>query len=150
MMMNRALLEASLPIPRECIMHDWWVALVAAAFGHIDTLSESTMLYRQHGNNAVGACLKRKSLWQRFKDKKILTKGFFKPNLHELDKCNQAQAFRHRYDKKLSSQQKALLDNYTKLRERKSIKKRYILLKYGFFTNDPLKNAVRIVLGAGL
>lgn len=150
MMINNHLLKASLPIPRECIMHDWWVALVAAAFGHIDTVSESTMLYRQHGNNAIGASLKKKSLWQHIKEKKILSKALFKPTLYELNKCNQAQAFRQRFDKKLTPKQKTLLDNYTKLRERKFIKRPYIVLKYGFFTNDPVKNAVRIVFGSGL
>lgn len=147
MMINRPLLEVAMPIPGTCIMHDWWIALVAAAFGHIDTISESTMLYRQHDNNAIGACLKGRSLWQRLKEKKFLT---FTPTRHEIDKYNQALTFRQRYEKKLPTHQKALLDSYVKLRERKIIQKPYIMLKYGFFTNDPLKNAVRLVFGYGL
>lgn len=37
------------------IMHDWWHGIVAAALGKVVFLDESTILYRQHGNNAVGA-----------------------------------------------------------------------------------------------
>lgn len=37
------------------IMHDWWLGVVAARFGKVVYLDESTMLYRQHGGNSVGA-----------------------------------------------------------------------------------------------
>lgn len=37
------------------IMHDWWLALIAASFGSVELLDEPTILYRQHGNNEVGA-----------------------------------------------------------------------------------------------
>ena len=36
-------------------MHDWWVSLVAAAFGCISFVGEPLSLYRQHGGNDVGA-----------------------------------------------------------------------------------------------
>lgn len=36
------------------IMHDWWLALVAAKYGDISFLNESLIDYRQHGNNSVG------------------------------------------------------------------------------------------------
>lgn len=36
-------------------MHDWWFALVASAFGTIGYVPKSTILYRQHGDNEVGA-----------------------------------------------------------------------------------------------
>ncbi len=40
----------------ECIrMHDWWLMLVVSALGRIGYIDESLMLYRQHGNNSVGA-----------------------------------------------------------------------------------------------
>ena len=55
MMVNRALNNLALPIPEEAIIHDWWLALAAAAFGRIRALPDKTALYRQHGGNAVGA-----------------------------------------------------------------------------------------------
>jgi rhamnosyltransferase len=51
---NRALLEAAVPLPR-VIMHDWWLALCAAALGRLLFLPEATVLYRQHGTNAQGS-----------------------------------------------------------------------------------------------
>lgn len=55
MMMNRALREKVGQIPPEAAVHDWWVACVASAFGSIIAVSTPTMLYRQHGRNAIGA-----------------------------------------------------------------------------------------------
>ncbi len=37
------------------IMHDWWLAVVAARFGKIIYIDEPLGVYRQHGENAVGA-----------------------------------------------------------------------------------------------
>ena len=36
-------------------MHDWWCMLIAAASGHICYIDKSTIMYRQHGNNTLGA-----------------------------------------------------------------------------------------------
>ena len=37
------------------LMHDWWLALIAGAFGRIGFVEVPTVLYRQHGKNVVGA-----------------------------------------------------------------------------------------------
>lgn len=52
---NRALIERALPFGEQVVMHDWWLALCAAAFGEVRTLPASTVLYRQHQRNQVGA-----------------------------------------------------------------------------------------------
>lgn len=36
-------------------MHDWWLALYAAAFGKVAYLNKPTILYRQHEDNVVGS-----------------------------------------------------------------------------------------------
>jgi hypothetical protein len=61
-MMNRALLEAALPLPDAARMHDHWLALVAAWLGRIEYIGVPTLLYRQHGGNAVGAARTRRTL----------------------------------------------------------------------------------------
>lgn len=55
MLINRALKEKALPFPKDIIMHDYWLALVAAMCGKIGFINIPTILYRQHGRNAVGA-----------------------------------------------------------------------------------------------
>jgi len=50
---NRALLLVALPLP-DVVMHDWWVALCAAALGEIRCIPCATVLYRQHGANTAG------------------------------------------------------------------------------------------------
>lgn len=55
MLANRPLLDLAKDPPASAIMHDWWLALVAAAFGRIGFVDDPTIRYRQHGNNEVGA-----------------------------------------------------------------------------------------------
>ena len=57
MMANRSLRDELVKLNdyRDVLMHDWWAALVAAAFGKMAFVSEPTILYRQHGRNSVGA-----------------------------------------------------------------------------------------------
>ena len=57
MMINRALLEKILekPVPEHMVMHDHWIALLAAAFGKVIFLDRALYDYRQHGDNVLGA-----------------------------------------------------------------------------------------------
>ena len=48
---NRGLLQLGNPIPRAAKAEDWWLALVAAAFGVIEARPEVSMDYRRHGVN---------------------------------------------------------------------------------------------------
>lgn len=54
---NRALakLGGNCADPSQTIMHDWWLAAVAARFGKVVYLPEPLGDYRQHGDNEVGA-----------------------------------------------------------------------------------------------
>ena len=55
MLFNAALRKRAGSIPADALMHDSWLALVAAAFGHIAFVDEPLYYYRQHGANALGA-----------------------------------------------------------------------------------------------
>ncbi|HEY4011335.1 MAG TPA: glycosyltransferase family 2 protein [Acidobacteriaceae bacterium] len=55
MLANRSLLELAQDIPEEAAMHDWWIALVACAFGHAEYLEDKLVRYRQHSTNVLGA-----------------------------------------------------------------------------------------------
>jgi glycosyltransferase involved in cell wall biosynthesis len=50
-MINRPLVDLAGAIPEESHNEDWWVALVAAAFGRIVSLPEQTIAWRRHGGN---------------------------------------------------------------------------------------------------
>ena len=57
MMINRCLRDMMI---KKCdykkiLMHDWWAALIANAFGEIYYINVPTILYRQHTDNSVGA-----------------------------------------------------------------------------------------------
>ena len=54
-MVNRELMNLALPIPQGVLMHDWWLAQLAAACGHIAYIDQALIKYRQHGENVVGA-----------------------------------------------------------------------------------------------
>lgn len=54
-MYNRALAELLTGEPESCVMHDWWLSLLASAFGEITFLPQPTILYRQHDRNVMGA-----------------------------------------------------------------------------------------------
>jgi hypothetical protein len=52
---DRALLEVALPVPACAVMHDWWLALCAAATGRLRCAPGTTVRYRQHARNQIGA-----------------------------------------------------------------------------------------------
>ncbi len=54
-LINQPLLKVALPLSNDAKMHDWWLALVAAALGKIIFIEKPTVLYRQHDRNLIGA-----------------------------------------------------------------------------------------------
>lgn len=50
-----SMLKKALPFPAGIPMHDRWLGLVAAAGNGVAVLREATVLYRQHGDNEIGA-----------------------------------------------------------------------------------------------
>lgn len=57
MLYNRALAELAVLYTEgdHIFMHDWWLMLIAAAVGRIGWIDKPLLLYRQHGDNIVGA-----------------------------------------------------------------------------------------------
>jgi len=56
-LINRALADKALEAgdPKQMIMHDWFLALTAAACGHVVFIPRPLVRYRQHGTNVKGA-----------------------------------------------------------------------------------------------
>jgi len=58
MLFNAEVKKIAIPYPQSIPMHDWWLALITLRNGGIIRhLNEPTILYRQHGENEVGARL---------------------------------------------------------------------------------------------
>jgi hypothetical protein len=55
MLFNAALRKKAGVVPVRALMHDAWLVLVAAAFGHVGFVNKPLYLYRQHGENVFGA-----------------------------------------------------------------------------------------------
>lgn len=62
MMINKKAKEICLPFPDSVRMHDSWMALCVAKKGKIGFVNDSTILYRQHQTNQIGAKDEKKLL----------------------------------------------------------------------------------------
>jgi glycosyltransferase involved in cell wall biosynthesis len=122
-LVNRALKNLAIPVPDAAYMHDWWLALVATAFGKISYLSESTILYRQHTSNEVGAQSKS------FKD--IISRFFEsqRSKLYFQKTFKQSHIFLERYSSLLTPEQSELISEYIKLEKLTWLQKRKYLLQ---------------------
>lgn len=136
-MVNRKLLDMALPIPQQVIMHDWWMGLVAAAFGHIVIVEQATVLYRQHAHNDTGA----KHWSYHYVITKALT--FFKRvNLLNTIAHSQQQAgaFGKRFDALLSVEQKKIIDYFVKLHDKGFLSKRVFLYQHKLLKQGIIRN----------
>lgn len=146
-MINKPLRDIALPIPSEVMMHDWWLALLASAFGRMDHLSKPTLLYRQHERNDTGAkqwnpviALKRLLNYREFL--KSLREG--KKITLKLEK--QSAVFAKQFDAVLRYEDKDMLNVYSHLSDKNYFIRRYYIVKYGFFYTDTVRNIGRLLL----
>jgi GT2 family glycosyltransferase len=148
MMINKKLAQISLQIPDEALMHDWWIALVASKFGRIEYIHDSTIQYRQHSGNNVGA--KRFSYVNIIKN--ILKKRFsvfFNGNLHKkhLEKhlaknIEQARAFLSIYKENLGEVDIQVLEDLATIESKSFWQKRKILLRHKLLKQGLIHNIV--------
>jgi glycosyltransferase involved in cell wall biosynthesis len=131
-MVNRALAVIALPVPKEAIMHDWWLGLIAASLGKIEALPQSTVKYRQHSANDIGA--------SAFNLLTILDKAhmIFSFSLDKYTK--QANSFLSRYSDRLSTEQKKMLEAFVSIETEPWYKGKIILLKYHFLKQHWIRN----------
>lgn len=126
-MINRALAQMCGEIPKECIMHDWWLALVAQLFGKIVCLKQPTMLYRQHSDNQVGA---KASYGIALIKRKLKTINEVKKNYNAT--YLQADLLLKHYADSMNEEQLKILQIYKKMSSMKKLNKIKTMQKYGF------------------
>lgn len=140
-MINRALRELVAPSP-SALMHDWWLALTAAAFGHVLYYPRATVIYRQHGDNQVGA-------------KDVSSGEYISEKLKDKDGIRgsiaatyaQAQAFLEAYEERLDDGSKTLLREYCALGDCGMAKRFFTLRKGGFFKSGMYRKVAQIIYG---
>ena len=143
LMINRALTQLALEGADEekMLMHDWWIALCAAAFGRGVFLPEATIDYRQHGGNVVGA----KSPLNPAYVKSRLSGGAIRKSLN--DTSAQAAAFLKVYGDRLNAAQRELVGTYAKLPGMGKIARLRTCSRYGFWKKDPGRRAAQMIWG---
>ena len=143
LMINRPLTALALEGAGEdkMLMHDWWIALCAAAFGKSVFLPEATIDYRQHGGNTVGA----KSPLNPAYLKSRLSGGAIKKALN--DTSAQAAAFLSVYGDRLDEAQKELVGTYAKLPDMGKLARLRSYSRCGFWKKDPGRRIAQMIWG---
>ncbi|NLL92365.1 MAG: glycosyltransferase family 2 protein [Ruminococcaceae bacterium] len=127
-------------IPEHAVMHDWWLALIAAAFGKIGILYEPTMLYRQHGKNQIGAYNagnlldSARRLSDRKRNKLIYESMFL-----------QAESFAKTYRSLLTAEQYETVFLFGEMKKFKKLKKILTIFTKRYFKNSFLRNVGQII-----
>lgn len=111
----------------QTIMHDWWLAVVAARFGQVVYIDEPLSDYRQHGSNSVGA----KDVHSIDYIRSVMS------NLAEMKrrvqaKKGQAAVFFQTFEKMLTQEDKLFLKGFIKKRSGAAFFIRYSGLIHGF------------------
>jgi len=132
---NKALVRLALPVPRAALMHDYWLALVACAAGHVGAVEEPLMLYRQHERNTIGA---RPYNWRSFVDR--IADGLAHWDLSALRR--QAAALSERCHELMTAENRALIDDFVDLPRRNWIGQRWFLLHHGIVMPGLMRNLV--------
>lgn len=138
-MMNSALIKLAVPYDENIVMHDRWVALIAAAIGETKYLDEPTLLYRQHSKNEIGANIKPNSFEYIKKRLKTDIKGDI--NLSR----RQAGVLVDRIGDKMPRELKKAAENYA-LSENLSKLQRLKVMKNENIFPDAVLNKIKFIL----
>ena len=129
-MYNRSMASLIIKKPNFMVMHDWWLMLIASAFGRIDSLNKQTVLYRQHDKNSIGAYDTRTLSYKlnklrRYEDiKRALAETYL-----------QSQSLLDMYRDKLDAEQVKLLETYCQIPDMPKFKRWQTIWQLGTFKN---------------
>ncbi len=136
MMFNRAARDRLVQgkIPPAIRMHDWWLALIGAAFGTVAYLDEPLLLYRQHEHNVVGGSSKGSYLKDRASHLRRNREALYAT-------MAQASSFLSAYENELSPEKAKILRLFAELPEKNWLARRFYIIKYGFLKSGLIRNA---------
>ena len=124
------------------VMHDWWLALVASAFGAVGFLDKPTIKYRQHGRNEVGA-------------KYVVSAAYVKDNLSHTDRQRQrmintylqAGEFYETYKDELPAEKERIVLAYAEFIHLNKLQKWARMIRYNFFKKGLVRKVGQFILG---
>lgn len=142
---NAALREMAGPVPEAAIMHDWWVAMVAAQFGTIRAVPAPTMLYRQHGANTIGA---RDWGLGAVASRAVREPAAAVRRTREWLAASRAQtaAFAARYGDRLDPPARARLVEYAGLAERGILARKTFMPRHGVWPQSRVRTAIMLAI----
>jgi len=119
----------------DILMHDWYLALLASAFGNLVFIDQPGELYRQHSDNVLGA----RTLSKRFK--KWIRPHILFAVYWDLIKNSQKQA-RHLLQMPLSQSNRELIEAFVTIMDKPMLERFRILRKYGLKKNKAFHTLV--------
>lgn len=127
-LINRPLLGLTAPIPSDAHVHDWWVVLSAAAFGAVDGITRSTVLYRQHSGNAIGAAGHRLRVFPLRFDR--FAEAVRVARVSTAKKLSRGRVFLAHFGERLSNSQIQILRAFLCFPESSLLRRVMILISY--------------------
>lgn len=140
--LNYSLMELiKIPGDRASI-HDWWVMLVASAFGKIRILDKALVLYRQHSNNTIGIASKGRgfNLLKRYFSPAKMKNVFGSIKSAKIETLNMLQEFVALYGDELNDGMRALCEKNIYYH---SCKNKLVSLLWGLKRNNRQKGFVK-------
>ena len=144
MMTNRALISKVRTEPEHAIMHDWWFALIAAAFGSIGFVDEPKVMYRQHSANEVGA-KEVNSLSYIVTRSASIIKSPSNAKQRITATYEQASSFLNSFKDELSEEALKLISEYVSVANANIFTKIHKMNKYGFWKTGLLRKVGQII-----
>jgi hypothetical protein len=115
-------------------MHDHWMMLVAAVFGHIAYVGEPTLKYRQHGANVLGSQGQRPgNALRRF----VSMRQGIRAAL--LASERQAGAFVQRYGAELPAARRDFFLQFSQLSRHGRLWRKLFCLRHGLYMSSSLR-----------
>lgn len=140
MMVNRALLDLALPMTGAAYSQDWWLMLVAAAFGTTIQLQAQTVLYRRHSSNdsLEPYAATTKGAVHRFLEAPDSARRKVNRLIEQF--APQAGAFARRFREKLATADLAALEAASRLPNAGGMQRRLEVARHDLWFGSAIKN----------
>ena len=119
----------------DILMHDWYLALLATAFGKLVYIDQPGELYRQHDNNVLGA-----RTWSKRMKKWLRPQLLFSAYWDLIENSQKQAAFL--LDMPLSADQRELVTAFVSILEKPVLERWRILKQYGLKKNKAFHTLV--------